>query len=176
MDALVDKLRKDIGEEVAYSDVVARDVVKKDVVAEAALHATLSDVGSQSQPVKGVDMTQSKISIGAAVMHPVGSEGDETSDVGNAMKDAGIPLEGSQSNIVDNSHSLVNKDWNHWAVLHGKEKDATEDVWEIGKALRLQFEGDVYNRFSVFSRAGKGKRGSKSCEEDERGSLADVGC
>jgi len=74
------------------------------------------------------------------------------------------------------SHSSVNKEWNHWVVLHGKEKEAVEDVWGIGKALGLQFEGDVYNRFSVLCRAGKGMRGSKNCEVGEGGSLADVGC
>jgi len=82
----------------------------------------------------------------------------------------------SGSSDKASSHSSVNKEWNLWVVLHGKEKEAAEDVWGIGKALGLQFEGDVHNRLSVLSRAGKGKKGSKNCEVGERGSLADVGC
>ena len=57
-------------------------------------------------------------------------------------------------------------------VLHGKEKEATEDVWEIGKAIGLQFEGDTHNMFSVLSRGGNGKRESVTCDVGERGSLA----
>lgn len=45
------------------------------------------------------------------------------------------------STSADSSSVSVNKEWNHWVVLHGKEKEAVEDVWGIGKALGLQFEG-----------------------------------
>jgi len=109
VDSLVDKLVKDLEEEVVYSDTEARDVVKKDDVAEAAIPASVSDVGSQVQPEKFVDMAQSHSSLGAAVMRPVGSEGDGISDVGNVMQDVGITLEGSQSNNVNNSDEELGK-------------------------------------------------------------------
>ncbi|MCI21881.1 hypothetical protein A2U01_0043052, partial [Trifolium medium] len=34
----------------------------------------------------------------------------------------------------DSSVASVNKDWEHWVVLHRNEKVAVEDVWGIGKA------------------------------------------
>jgi len=77
VDSLVDKLVKGIEEEVVYSDTEARDVVNKDDVAATAIPATLSDVGSQFQPEKCVNMAQSQSSLVAAVMRLVGSEGDE---------------------------------------------------------------------------------------------------
>ena len=77
VDSLVDKLVKGIEEEVVYSDIEARDVVNKDDVAATAIPATLSDVGSQFQPEKCVNMAQSQSSLVAAVMRLVGSEGDE---------------------------------------------------------------------------------------------------
>ena len=43
-------------------------------------------------------------------------------------------------------------------VLHGKEKEAAEDVWGIGKAIGLQFEGDTHNMFGALARKGSGKR------------------
>ena len=61
------------------------------------------------------------------------------------------------------SSAFVNKEWNHWVVLHGKEKEAAEDVWGIGELIGLQFEGDTHNMFSVLSRAGNGKRESEKC-------------
>lgn len=38
-------------------------------------------------------------------------------------------------------NASVNKEWNHWVVLHGKEKEEPEYVWGISKAIWLQFEG-----------------------------------
>ena len=64
----------------------------------------------------------------------------------------------------------VNKDWNHLVVSHGKEKEAAEDVWGIGKAIGLNFERDNHNMFSVLSRAGTGNRESKKSDLGERGS------
>ncbi|MCI47073.1 sulfate transporter, partial [Trifolium medium] len=49
----------------------------------------------------------------------------------------------------------VNNDWKHWVVMHGNEQMAVEDVWGIGKAIGVKFNGDNANMFSVLSRAGK---------------------
>jgi len=76
------------------------------------------------------------------------------------------------SSDTTSSSASENKDWNHWAVLHGKEKEAAEDVWWIGKAIGLHFEGDTHNMFSVLSRSGNGKRETKNCDDGERGSSA----
>ena len=56
-------------------------------------------------------------------------------------------------------------------VLHGKEKEAVEDVWGIGKALGLQFVGDTHNMFGVLSRGGTGKRESVDCARGKGGGL-----
>jgi hypothetical protein len=61
-------------------------------------------------------------------------------------------------------------------VLHGKENEAAEDVWGIGKAIGLQFDGDVHNRFSVLSRAGKRKRAPRVCEVGVRERSDEGGC
>ncbi|MCI29592.1 hypothetical protein A2U01_0050801, partial [Trifolium medium] len=45
-----------------------------------------------------------------------------------------------------------NKDWEHWVVLHWNEKVAVEDVWGIRKAIRVKFNGNSANMFSVMSR------------------------
>ena len=85
--------------------------------------------------------------------------------------------ETSQGNSDEASSSAsTNKEWNHWVVLHGKEKEVAEDVWGIRKAIRLQFEWDNHNMFNVLSRAGNGKRESKKCVVGERGSSASRGC
>jgi len=85
--------------------------------------------------------------------------------------------ETSQGNSDESSSSAcVNKEWNHWVVLHGKEKEAAEDVWGIGKAIGLHFDGDTHNMFSAILKAGNGKRESKKCDEGERGCVADGGC
>jgi len=73
------------------------------------------------------------------------------------------------------SSASVNKEWNHWVVLHGKEKEVAEDVWGIGKAIGLHFEGDNHNMFSVLSRSGNGKRESKKCDVGDIGSSASGG-
>jgi hypothetical protein len=74
------------------------------------------------------------------------------------------------------SSESVNKEWNHWVVLHGKEKEAAEDVWGIGKVIGLLFERDNHNMFSVLSRAGNGKRELNKCDASERGSSVVGGC
>jgi hypothetical protein len=109
VDTLVDKLVKEIEDEVVHSDTKARDVVRMDDVAEASIPATLSDVGSQSQLEKGVDMAQSQSSFRAAVKRHVGFEVDEISDDGNVLHDEGITIEVNQTNNVNNSNQEFGK-------------------------------------------------------------------
>ena len=58
------------------------------------------------------------------------------------------------------SQASVNKDWENWAVLHGNNEVAVEDVWAIAKAIGVKFNGDKANMFNVLSRgrnrSGKG--------------------
>jgi hypothetical protein len=61
-------------------------------------------------------------------------------------------------------------------VLHGNEEVAVEDVWGIGKAIGVKFDGENHNMFSVLSRAGKGKSVSKNREEEEGVASAGGGC
>jgi hypothetical protein len=67
------------------------------------------------------------------------------------------------------SSASVNKEWNNWVVLHGKEKEAVEDVWGIGKDLGLQFQGETHNMFEALARKGDGKRESRRLDEGGRG-------
>lgn len=81
--------------------------------------------------------------------------------------------DGPQGNSDEASSSAsVNKEWNNWVVLHGKEKEAAEDVWGIGNVIGLQFEGDTHNMFGALARKGDGKRESKKCDEGGRGRSA----
>ncbi|MCI92718.1 sulfate transporter, partial [Trifolium medium] len=56
------------------------------------------------------------------------------------------------------SQESVNKDWENWVVMHGTEKVAVEDVWGIGKAIGVKFNGDDANLFRVLSRKGRGRQ------------------
>jgi len=77
----------------------------------------------------------------------------------------------SQSNSTGTSSSgSVNNDWSHWVVLHGDEKIAVEDVWGIGKAIGVQFNGDSHNMFGVLAR-GRNGRGKMQTPE-----VAEGGC
>ncbi|MCI40977.1 hypothetical protein A2U01_0062210, partial [Trifolium medium] len=42
--------------------------------------------------------------------------------------------------------------------MHGNEKMAVEDVWGIGIAIGVKFNGDNANRFNALVRAEKGKQ------------------
>jgi len=72
----------------------------------------------------------------------------------------------------NSSSAFVNNDWKHWVVLHGSEKVAVEDVWGVGRAIGVKFNGDTHNIFSVLSKAGKGVRASESVVMGGRGSSA----
>ncbi|MCH80811.1 DUF4283 domain protein, partial [Trifolium medium] len=52
----------------------------------------------------------------------------------------------------------VNKDWEHWVVLHGNEKVVREDMRGIGQTIGVNFNGASANMFSVLSRGGEGQR------------------
>jgi len=76
----------------------------------------------------------------------------------------------SQSNSnCSSSSGSVNNDWSHWVVMHGDEKVAVEDVWGIGKAIGVQFNGDTHNMFGLLARDGKGRGKMRSQEVVEGG-------
>lgn len=52
---------------------------------------------------------------------------------------------------------------------------AVEDVWGIGKAIGVNFDGDTHNMFSLLSRLGKGKRESKNKGDGKEGSTVGGG-
>jgi len=54
----------------------------------------------------------------------------------------------------ETSQASVNNDWQNYVVLHGDEEVAVEDVWGIGKAIGVRFNGDKANMFDVLSRKG----------------------
>jgi len=54
------------------------------------------------------------------------------------------------------SSDLVNKEWNHWVVLHGNDKVVEDDVKGIWAAIGVQLTDS--NMFGVLSRKGKGKK------------------
>ncbi|GAU25531.1 hypothetical protein TSUD_280160 [Trifolium subterraneum] len=58
------------------------------------------------------------------------------------------------SSDESSSSISVNNDWKHWVVMQGDERAAEDDVQGFGE----RFKGDSENKFSVFSRTGKGKR------------------
>jgi hypothetical protein len=55
----------------------------------------------------------------------------------------------------DSSQSSVNKDWEHWVVMHGDEEVVREDVRGLGEAIGIQISGDGGNMFRVSSRGGE---------------------
>ncbi|PNX65483.1 hypothetical protein L195_g054560 [Trifolium pratense] len=52
--------------------------------------------------------------------------------------------------------------------MQGTAQMAVDDVWGIGKAIGVKFNGDNVNMFRVLSRAGKGKKES-SCSQQGGG-------
>jgi hypothetical protein len=56
----------------------------------------------------------------------------------------------------DSSQSSVNKDWEHWVVMHGDEEAVREDVRGLGEAIGIHISGDGGNMFRVLSRGGRG--------------------
>jgi len=92
--------------------------------------------------------------------------------------------EGVVSGPSETSQASVNKDWHNWVVLHGDEDVAVEDVWGIGKAIGVRFNGGKANMFDVLFRKGRrrqigeegsvvlreeGKNGKRGCLEGGEG-------
>lgn len=74
------------------------------------------------------------------------------------------------SNSSNTSNSSVNKDWEHWAVLHDKNEKVAEDVREIGKTLGVNFDGGKKSGLNLLTREGRKElragRGSLLIEGD----------
>jgi len=60
------------------------------------------------------------------------------------------------------SSSSVNNDWKNWVVLRGNEDVEVEDVWGMGKAIRVILKGTNHTMFSVLSRVKRDKKKSKN--------------
>ncbi|MCI66470.1 sulfate transporter, partial [Trifolium medium] len=58
----------------------------------------------------------------------------------------------------NSSSASVSNDWKNWVVMQGNDQMVVDDVWGIGKAIRVKFRGDNANMFNVLSRAGNGKQ------------------
>ncbi|MCI06207.1 sulfate transporter [Trifolium medium] len=69
------------------------------------------------------------------------------------------------------SSASVNNDWKHWVVMQGNEQVAVDDIWGLGKAITVKFNGDNMNMFNVLSRAGKGKQVASSQLQGGRGRI-----
>ncbi|AES88382.2 hypothetical protein MTR_4g054200 [Medicago truncatula] len=76
----------------------------------------------------------------------------------------------------NSSSDSVNNDWSHWVVLKGNEKVAVEDVWGIGKAIGVQFDGESHNMFGVLARSGRGRGHSSSVVSVGGGGAVERGC
>jgi hypothetical protein len=71
------------------------------------------------------------------------------------------------SNKSASSEVSVPNNWRNWVVLRGNEEVAVEDVWGIGKAIGVKFNGDKANMFNVLSNRGRrsGNGGGSSVGE-----------
>jgi len=70
----------------------------------------------------------------------------------------GVETHPTSSNNSSSASINNNNDWQHWVVMHGNEKVAVDDVWGMGKAIGVEFNGDPANMFNVLSRVGRGKK------------------
>jgi hypothetical protein len=64
------------------------------------------------------------------------------------------------SDAVDSSSGSATNDWKHWVALQGDDRKAATDVAEVGRSLGVLVNADQVNKFSVLSKAGKGKQSS----------------
>ncbi|PNX87532.1 hypothetical protein L195_g043622 [Trifolium pratense] len=74
------------------------------------------------------------------------------------------------------SSGSVNNDWMNWVAVHGNDHMAVDDVWGIGKAIGVKFNGDNVNMFNILSRASKGKMKASGTMAEAGGSRKDIGC
>jgi hypothetical protein len=70
------------------------------------------------------------------------------------------------SDVADSSSDSVDNDWKHWVALQGDDGKAAADVAEVGKSLGVIVNADQVNRFSVLSKAGKGKQPTPICSTE----------
>lgn len=61
----------------------------------------------------------------------------------------------NDSSSVNGSQISVNNDRTNWLALHGDSKTLSDDVRGLGKAVGLDFQGDMNNRFDVLARVGR---------------------
>ncbi|MCI49083.1 sulfate transporter, partial [Trifolium medium] len=73
------------------------------------------------------------------------------------------------------SSASVNNDWQNWVAMQGNDQMSVDDVWGIGKAIRVQFKGNSVNMFQVLSQAGKGKK-EHSGPQQGGGVRRETGC
>ncbi|MCI64510.1 hypothetical protein A2U01_0085768, partial [Trifolium medium] len=83
---------------------------------------------------------------------------------------ASVMVKQDRSGSVSSGAS-VNKDWEHWVVLHGNEKVVTEDVREMGQIIGVNFNGASMNMFDALSRGERVKE--VECHGGGRGSRGD---
>ncbi|MCI33296.1 hypothetical protein A2U01_0054513 [Trifolium medium] len=60
--------------------------------------------------------------------------------------------------------------------MHGNEKVTVEDVWGIGKAICVKFNGDDANMFKALSKEGRGRKKLKVAGEGEGRVKTGEGC
>jgi hypothetical protein len=77
---------------------------------------------------------------------------------GRSASRGSVAVETHPTSSHDSSSASVNNDWQHYVVMHGNQKVAVEDVWGVGKAIGVKFNGDPNNMFNVLSRVGRGKK------------------
>jgi len=75
----------------------------------------------------------------------------------------------STSTSTNTSNASVNKEWEHWVVLHDKKENVAEDVREIGKTLGVYVTGDKFSGLNLLTK--EGRRELRA----ERGSMLEVG-
>jgi len=70
------------------------------------------------------------------------------------------------------SSGSMNKEWNHWVVLHGNDEVMEDDVKNIGATIGVQLNDR--NMFGVLARKGKGKKKGVEGEVLEEESVVKV--
>ena len=108
VDTLVDKLVKEIEEEVVNSAIEVRDTVRMDEL-PSSIPAALSVLGSQTQPDKVVDMATTQSSPLVAVLRHMFNDVEAILDDGIMLQDAGISKEVHQIDSDSNVKGGIRK-------------------------------------------------------------------
>jgi len=61
----------------------------------------------------------------------------------------------STSESSKNLNSSVNKDYEHWVVMHGNKEAVKADVKDLGKVIEVSYKGDPNNNFNLLSKEGR---------------------